>query len=159
MRGGFIRMNPADLGDTSMDSSRNLSLAQGGEYAKIHAGQHGGQRGGFAPVGSTGVLDINLRSSAYLGPLDESYNAIQGMTDQAGGKRRKSKTKRRAKKSRRVRRRRTHKGGSMGAPYSETGSELLLPSSETVFNMNEAEWKLAEDPNSFVPDSLVKVKD
>jgi len=156
MRGGFIRMNPADVADTSMDSSRQLSLAQGGEYAKIHSAQHGG----FAPVGDTGVLDGNLRSSAHLGPLDESFHAIAGMRDQGGGRRKKSKSKskskRKTKKSRSTRRRRTHKGGSMGAPYSQNGSDLLLPSSESVPTMNETEWTLAENPNSFVPDAVVK---
>ena len=44
MRGGFIQLNPADLNDTSMNSSSSLQLKQGAEYLSAHAGQHGGSR-------------------------------------------------------------------------------------------------------------------
>ena len=171
MRGGFIRMNPADLADTSMNSSGQESLRQGTDYARMHMSQHGGD----APVGDTGVLDNNLRSSAHLGPLDESFHAIAGMSDQGGGRR---KTKRRGGKktmhrggkktmrrgSKRTKHRgskrtkRRHQGGSHHshyAPYSQTGTDLLLPSPDP--NLNN-EWKLAENPNSFVPDAVLKAQ-
>ena len=71
----------APLTDTSMDGSSKMNLAQGTDYASIHKGQHGG----MAPVGYTGMLDDSLRATARVGVLDESMQAIQGMSDQSGG--------------------------------------------------------------------------
>jgi len=71
----------APLTDTSMDGSSKMNLAQGTDYASIHKGQHGG----MAPVGYTGMLDDSLRATARIGVLDESMQAIQGMSDQSGG--------------------------------------------------------------------------
>ena len=78
----------ASVNDTSMNASSRLSLAQGGDYQTIHAKQHGG----MAPVGYTGVLDDSLRATARVAVLDESMGAIQGMSDQAGGGRKKKYT-------------------------------------------------------------------
>jgi hypothetical protein len=64
-----------------MDGSSKMNLAQGTDYASIHKGQHGG----MAPVGYTGMLDDSLRATARVGVLDESMQAIQGMSDQSGG--------------------------------------------------------------------------
>jgi len=71
----------APLTDTSMDGPSKMNLAQGTDYASIHKGQHGG----MAPVGYTGMLDDSLRATARIGVLDESLQAIQGMSDQSGG--------------------------------------------------------------------------
>lgn len=71
----------APLTDTSMVGSSKMNLAQGTDYASIHKGQHGG----MAPVGYTGMLDDSLRATARIGVLDESMQAIQGMSDQSGG--------------------------------------------------------------------------
>ena len=71
----------APLTDTSMDGPSKMNLAQGTDYASIHKGQHGG----MAPVGYTGMLDDSLRATARIGVLDESMQAIQGMSDQSGG--------------------------------------------------------------------------
>ena len=65
-----------------------LSLAQGKEYAQIHAAQHGGAAvslAAAAPVGYTGMLDDSLRATARVLPLDQSVSAIQGLSDQSGG--------------------------------------------------------------------------
>ena len=154
---------PASVDDTSMNGPSRLSLAQGGDYAAIHAKQHGG----MAPVGYTGVLDDSLRATARVAVLDESMGAIQGMSDQAGGgRRRKGKKAKKAKKF-------THKnimamlkklnkrqrGGSAYAltqaqDYSAPGM-LLSPSAEAraLGGMNP-EWKLASDPTSFVPNRI-----
>lgn len=71
------------------------SLAQGKEYAQIHAAQHGGAAvslAASAPVGYTGVLDDSLRGAARVLPLDQSIDAVQGLSDQTGGgKRRKAR--------------------------------------------------------------------
>lgn len=172
MRGGFIRMNPADLGDRTHDSSMKESLSQGQDFSKMHENQHGG----FAPLDETGVLSNDLRASAHLTALDQSYAEIAGMKDQSGGRsrrrsRRAGKKSRRStrggKKSRRtmlggkrrrLSRRRTHGGGSEnGAPVVNSNSQLILPSSMTLQNMNP-EWKLAEDPNAFVPTAVLKAE-
>jgi hypothetical protein len=70
----------------------NQSVAQGQDYLRIHAGQHGGAAPyAGAPVGYTGVLDSSLREAARIQPLDQSLSKIQGMSDQSGGgKKRKS---------------------------------------------------------------------
>lgn len=154
---------PASVDDTSMNASSKLSLAQGGDYAAIHAKQHGG----MAPVGYTGVLDDSLRATARVAVLDESMGAIQGMSDQAGGgRRRKGKKGKKAKKF-------THKNIMAmlkklnkrqrgGAAYALTQAQdysapgmLLSPSAEAraLGGMNP-EWKLASDPTSFVPNRI-----
>lgn len=66
-------------------------MAQGQDYARIHAAQHGGAAvslAAAAPVGYTGMLDDSLRATARITPLDQSIGAIQGMRDQSGGGRR-----------------------------------------------------------------------
>ena len=72
------------------DWSSKMSLGQGGDYLKYHAGQHGGALGG-APVSA--IENSSLPSSMHgpamqNGPF-KAYAAIAGLRDQAGGKRRK----------------------------------------------------------------------
>jgi hypothetical protein len=112
-RGGWVVLNPAALGDNSMVDAGKQSLAQGGEYKQLHAGQYGGGAPLMgAPVGETGVLDSSLRGAAMLGPLDRSLTAIHGMSDQSGGARRKRKASRKGRKtSRRSASRKGRKGG------------------------------------------------
>jgi len=159
-RGGMA-MNPAGVDDKTMLSSSSQSLAQGVDYNKIHAGQHGGGAPMMgAPVGTTGVLDSSLRSAARIGPLDDSVAAIQGMSDQSGGRRRRNVRRRGGKKSKKSkkgkgRRRNTRRqyGGANFNPadVSAPGS-LLSPAMEqkALMGMNP-EWKLAADPTSFAP--------
>ena len=156
-----------------MKAASNLSLEQGGQYAKMHSNQHGGvadlgytgalpaemrgearvgQMGGMAPVGDTGVLEAGLRESARIQPLDASFNEIAGMKDQGGGGRR-----RRGRKSRKSQKRKSRRCWSrknMRGGMADVGSpDMLLPtdmSSKAVGGMNP-EWKLAENPNSFSP--------
>jgi hypothetical protein len=90
-RGGAQTVSPAGVNDATMMGPSNQSVAQGQDYLRIHAGQHGGAAPyAGAPVGYTGVLDSSLRESARIQPLDESLSKIQGMSDQSGGARRKS---------------------------------------------------------------------
>lgn len=159
-RGGMA-MNPAGVDDKTMLSSSSQSLAQGVDYNKIHAGQHGGgmQMMG-APVGTTGVLDSSLRSAARIGPLDDSVAAIQGMKDQSGGRRRGGRRGRRggkkSKKSKKGRRRNTRRqyGGANSNPADVSAPGMLLSpamESKALMGMNTAEWKLAANPTSFAP--------
>ena len=81
----------APVDDTSTYGPSLLSRAQGQDYLNIHRAQHGGAAvslAAAAPVGYTGVLDDNLRAFARVTPLDTANAAIQGMSDQSGGGRR-----------------------------------------------------------------------
>jgi len=147
-----------------------MMLAQGEEYQSLHAGQHGGavaMNPSPAPPGYTGVLDSSLRGQAWLNPIDESLKAIQGMSDQAGGRRRRRRgTKRRGMKRRGTKRRGTKRRGTKrsrrmrgGAAVSLAHAQdfrapgmLLSPGQEaTALGGMNPEWKLATDPNSFAP--------
>ena len=110
-RGGWVVLNPAGVNENSMLEASKQNLAQGGEYAKLHEGQHGGAMSlDGAPVGYTGVLDSSLRTAAHLGPLDRSFAGIQGMSDQAGGARRKGRKGRKGRKASRKGRKASRKG-------------------------------------------------
>ena len=118
-RGGWVVLNPAGVNENSMLEASKQNLAQGGEYAKLHEGQHGGAMSlDGAPVGYTGVLDSSLRTAAHLGPLDRSFAGIQGMSDQAGGARRKG---RKASRKGRKASRKGHKASRKGRKASRKG--------------------------------------
>lgn len=165
MRGGFVSLNGSNVGNTSMNSASQLSLAQGKNFSSIHDKQHGGQEnveerknnivtspqmGGVAPVGDQGLLDDSLRASAHLAPLDRALSEISGMSDQAGGRRRRRKS-RKSRKSRAKGRkaRRTMRGGVSDVTNPSTlltGNDLKM----AVDGMNP-EWKLVEDASAFNP--------
>ena len=90
---GGANMNPAGVSDNSMLEAGKMSLAQGRDYLSHHTAQHGG----MAPVGYTGVLDDSLRATARVAVLDESMGAIQGMSDQSGGGKRRGMTMKKMK--------------------------------------------------------------
>lgn len=184
-RGGCWKggaLGSAPLNDASMLGPGSQNLAQGGQYLKEHIAQHGGAAvslAAAAPVGATGMLDSSLRDIARVGVLDQSMQAIQGMSDQAGGSRSRRGHKQRGHKQRRHTRRghthraithknimkalkklmkkRTfrHRGGayslSQAGDYSSPGM-LLSPAAEAraLGGMNP-EWKLAANPTSFTP--------
>jgi hypothetical protein len=97
-RGGFV----APINDTSMNAPKALNLAQGQQFAKFHENQHGGALS-YGPypgaVAEGSVLPSDLIASAKLLPLNQAFDEIRGMSDQAGGKRRKSKKSRKSKKA------------------------------------------------------------
>ena len=146
MYGGMRPLTPMELTDVSMDGPTKQSIAQGVDFFGYHAKQHGG----MAPVGSTGVLDDNLRTYARLAPLDKSFTEIVGMRDQAGGKRKKGRKGRKT-----ARRGRKMRGGAMPAlnPMETSASGTLLPPAlqRVALSTMSPEWKLAENPTSFAP--------
>lgn len=176
MRGGSRRSRRRTScmrGGQNMGAASQLSLAQGREYAQIHSAQHGGAAvslASSAPVGYTGVLDDSLRAIARIGPLDHSMAAIQGMSDQSGGGKKRSSRimsgkaftkklkaiqKRFKKMMKRMSRRRMRGGaGAAVGPVADYGAPgmLLSPAQEAkaMMGMNP-EWKLASDPTSFAP--------
>ena len=163
MYGGALHLSPMELTDTSMMSASKMSGAQGLDFLGKHAAQHGG--GGLmgAPVGETGMLDASLRASARMGPLDASYQAVVGMRDQSGGKRRrasrrasrKNRASRRASRNRRNRRAtRRQNGGMRALGFMETSAPGMLLSGSQAAQANSTmsrEWALAENPSSFAP--------
>ena len=76
------------------------SLRQGQQFLDYHQGQHGGAVNG-APLSAVtaSALDGALRGPAHLAGLDKAYADIAGLSDQQGGRRRRSKrTKKHGKK-------------------------------------------------------------
>lgn len=148
-------MNLPSMNSSSMNSS-SMNMPPTNLSSTNIPSRIPNQMGGVAPVGDSGVLDSNLRESARLGPLDQSFQEIAGMTDQAGGRRRrkgrKSRKGRKGRKSRRSRRK--MRGGASALMAASTNANPMLldgrSSSQAVTEMNP-EWKLAENPNSFAP--------
>jgi hypothetical protein len=124
-----------------------------------------GGGGGAYPASVEGsTLPGDLVASARTGPLNSAIAAIQGMKDQAGGRRknrnnRKTNRKNRCyrknrsnKKNRSNRRNRRQYGGGelfMGSPVT-ANSMLLDPGMEKQAALNY-EWSLASDPSAFAP--------
>ena len=178
MRGGWQRLHPASVDDTSMVGPSKLSGLQGGEYLNAHVNQHGGAASPLvidAPVGDQGILPDNMREAARVTPIDQSLSAIRGMSDQSGGSRRRRRSRnsrgrytkkhgggrrRRNSRGRYTKkhgggRRRKMRGGNMPmmVPASADAPGMILPDSQTVGGMNP-EWHLAKDPTSFIPNSI-----
>ena len=120
-----------------------------------------------APVGDTGMLDSSLRAAARMGPLDASYQAVVGMKDQSGGKRRRASRRANRRNNRRnsrrttrrnnrrsTRRNRRQSGGMRELGFMETSAPGMLLSgsqaSAALSNLNR-EWALAANPSSFAP--------
>lgn len=119
-----------------------------------------GGGGGAYPASVEGsVLPGDLVASARTGPLNAAIAAIQGMKDQAGGRRRRNRNRKTCRKNRSNRRnrnrsnrnRRQYGGGElfMGSPVT-ANSMLLDPGMEKQAALNY-EWSLATDPSSFAP--------
>lgn len=161
MYGGAHTLSPMELTDTSMLSASKMSGAQGLDFLGKHAAQHGGGELMGAPVGDTGMLDSSLRAAARMGPLDASYQAVVGMRDQSGGKRKRKASRRVA--SRRSCRRSTRRnrrssrrqsGGMAPLGFMETSAPGTLLSGSQAAAANSTmnrEWALAANPSSFAP--------
>jgi len=170
MRGGDS--SPASTGGNPMAGMMQQSLAQGEQYAKIHANQHGGGALDAGPypgaVTEQSLIPANLAAAARVAPLNAALNAIANMKDpgQAGGARKGRKgrkasrkgrkaTRKGRKASRKNRKTRRMRGGAAydSNPASVNAPGMLLDSSQmakALSGMN-AEWKLAENPASFAP--------
>ena len=107
MMGGEYSM-PAPVGDDSLRGPSNMSLAQGQQFASFHANQHGGAlSGGPYPgvVTEEALISPQMALSARTAPLNAALNEIRGMSDQAGGRRRRRNTMRKNRKNSRKNRR------------------------------------------------------
>ena len=166
MRGGDS--SPSPVTGTGMAEMSAQSLAQGQQFANIHANQHGGglDAGPFpGAVTEQALLPGNMAAAARVAPLNAALDAIANMKDpgQAGGRRRGRKASKKARKaskkgrkaSRKSRRTRRMRGGAAydSNPASVSAPGLLLSGSQmakALSGMN-AEWKLAENPAAFAP--------
>lgn len=144
LKGGFMSPTAWDKSDMSMASADSFRQAQ--QYLNIHKGQHGGSAP--YPAGVTNsVLTGPMVASARTGPLDAAVAQIQGMSDQSGGKR--SKSRKNKAKAKRSRRNKKLRGGSMaGSPLS--ANSMLLPEGTKGTGLH-ADWAAAMNPNSLVP--------
>ena len=117
-------MNGAPLSyNLAGDWSSKMSMGHGGDYLKIHEGQHGGALAGAPLSEMGGALPSAMRGPAMLGGLDRAFNGIAGLKDQTGGKRRKHS--RRHKHSSRCKQARLHNSRGSFARIS-LGLKLLL---------------------------------
>jgi len=172
MRGG--NSVPAPVGGNSMAAMSAQSLAQGQQFASIHANQHGGglDAGPYpGAVVEQSMLPQSLHNAARIAPLNSALGAIANMKDpgQAGGRRRGRKASRKGRKasrkgrkatrkgrkaSRKNRKSRRMRGGAFGDNAASVNAPgMLLDSSQmrqALSGMN-AEWKLAENPAAFAP--------
>lgn len=163
-RGGAYLVSPAAVSSSLSGSGPSMqSLGQGVQYAGFHSNQHGGN----APLSAItdSVLDQSLQGSARVLPLASALQEIQGMKDQAGGRRRKGrKASRKGRKasrkgkgrkaSRRGNGRKASRRMMYGGSHAYQGADLSS-SSMLLNNYNKAglnpEWDLAKDPNAFAP--------
>jgi hypothetical protein len=131
---------PLNYSLAGSDASR-MSLAQGGDFFKYHAGQHGGNSFSGAPLSAIdgSVLAQELHGPARINGLDRAYNDIAGLQD-GGRRRRRSKRAKHSKRSKRTRRHRRSRGGSLGyAPFSDKG--MLLSAGDYAKAGLNPEWK------------------
>lgn len=121
------------------DSAALQSIAQGEEFAKFHAAQHGGMRGayttvatqelkqmgGVAPVASIGVPMLSQvgYDRAMTTTLNKAVAEATAMGHQQGGRRHRRRTQRKTKSKKHSRRHRRVRGGM--APV--TAATMLLP--------------------------------
>jgi hypothetical protein len=166
-RGG--NSTPGSVNGDMMKPMMNQSLAQGNQFANMHANQHGGAALDAGPfpgaVTEQSMLPQNLQAAARVAPLNAALSAIANMKDpgQAGGARKGRKASKKAKKAKKTKKAsrkaskksRKQRGGaaydSNPAPFG--GPSMLLDSAtmgKALSGMN-AEWKLAENPSSFAP--------
>ncbi len=171
MRGGDS--SAASVNGDSMKPMTQQSLAQGQQFANMHANQHGGGAldAGAYPTAVTeqALLPGNLMAAARVAPLNAALNAIANMKDpgQAGGGRRRKgrkaskkarkasrKSRKGSRKSRKGRKTRRMRGGAFGDNAASVNAPgmLLDPAQmgKALSGMN-AEWKLAENPAAFAP--------
>ncbi len=177
MRGGWQRLSPADVNDTSMAGPSSASLLQGGEYKVMHKGQYGG---GAPLVGATAfesqTLPADLVESARVGGTLAAFNQIRGMQDggrrrrrtsrkrQGGGRRRGSRKGRKHGGSRRRGSRKGRKGSRRSSRRKQGGGAAMHPGDANAGGMlltgrqaagaeagMNAEWQLAKNPASFAP--------
>jgi hypothetical protein len=134
MRGGDS--SPASTGGNPMAGMMAQSLAQGQQFAKMHAAQHGGgglDAGPFpGAVTEQSLIPANLAAAARVAPLNAALNAIANMKDpgQAGGARRGRKGRKATRKGRKATRK-GRKATRKGSKATRKGSKASRKNRKT----------------------------
>jgi len=165
-QGGALNGAALNYSLAGSNASR-MALAQGDDFFKYHAGQHGGCNGHVmgAPMSAIdgSVLQQDLHGAARINGLDASFKAIAGMQD--GGRRRRSgrskrskrtgrskrskslKRSKRSKRSKRTSRRTRRRGGALGySPFP--GQGMLMSANDYSRAGLNPEWKSAVEFDS-----------
>ena len=139
-QGGVAPVSYALAGDWAS----KMSLGQGGDYFKYHAGQHGGSHLMGAPIAAiTGSsLPEPLRASAHLGGIDAAINDVRGLKDQAGGRRKQKKRSQKKQRSQKKKQRRSRGGSLAYAPFPSDAMLLKSPMQYAQAGLHP-EWKTA----------------
>jgi hypothetical protein len=159
-RNGGDRLEGAPLNyHLSGNWASRMSLGQGEDYFKYHEGQHGGDESNIqgspfpgAIVHST--LPGDLRGPAHLQGLDKAFSDIAGLKDQAGGRRKRYKSRRgksakrrtrggKSAKRRTRRMRRMRRRGGAELEYAPFPSQGMLLDSQRAYAQAglNPEWK------------------
>lgn len=93
-RGGLVLTPGAVNAPTVLLPGGVGALMQGARFAQEHIGQHGGA----APIGAEMGLPSGMADAAMQGKLLSALNEIKGMSDMAGGRRRRRRASRKAGK-------------------------------------------------------------
>ncbi len=137
----------------------------------------GSMQGGAAPLGEalsgSPLLPEGMHASARIAALDKHFAEIKGMSDMAGGRRRRRsvrsvsrkarkgsrkarkasrKARKASRKGRKASRRRSQRGGA-GLTPADIGAQPMLLKDYSGAGLN-AEWKAAADPDYMKPRSL-----
>ena len=150
MRGGWQKLSPATVNDTSMDGPKQMSSLQGQEYSALHEGQHGGgQAYAGAPAFQSDTLPSSLVESARTGGTLQAFSEIQGMkdADMAGGARRRRKT-RGGQMNTNVNMNNNNSNNMNGGRRRRGKKSRKSRAAEGAMN---PEWQLAKDPRAFAP--------
>ena len=129
MMGGEYSM-PATVDDNSLNGPSRMSLAQGQQFADFHKNQHGGAlSGGPYPgvVTEEALIPANMAVSARTAPLNAALNEIRGMSDQAGGRRRRRRnTMRKNRKNRKNTRKNRRNNMSMRKNRKNRRNNMMM---------------------------------
>jgi len=77
MMGGYVNLDGSNVGNSSMNGSSELSLAQGKNYDSIHSNQHGGQN--MLPTNSRMNTSMSEMNSS-MPPMNSSMSSMSSMS-------------------------------------------------------------------------------
>ena len=155
-------ISPMSLTDTTGLGPQQQSIAQGVQFGQLTNKMHGGM-GVYPGAVTDSGLPANLHASARLLGQDQAFADIQGLRDQAGGRKRRSrkasrknrkasrknrkasrkasrKNRKASRKNRKAsRRNRRMNGGALGYASTDAPGMLLTPAETARAGLNP-EW-------------------
>ena len=148
--GGLMRLDGAALSYSLAGSEASrASLGQGADYLKYHEGQHGGLNyANGAPLSAitASTLPPSLAGPAMLNGLNKAYADVAGLSDQQGGRYRRTKRSKKhgGKRSKKHGGKRSKKHG--GTRHRKRGGSHELgfsPFPSTGMLLSEAQYSQA----------------